>query len=257
MHPANDRTHGDSTAMFLRVRRLGRRGYADGCALQERAARAVAAGEPDELLFVEHAAVITIGRGSTPEQILATPADLAEAGIAITDTDRGGGATYHGPGQIIGYPIIDLRRRGIGVRSYLRALEGALLMALRSEGVDAFVRPSLTGVWTDAGKLASIGIAVRGGITRHGFALNVSPDLEAFRRIVPCGLPYPVTSLRKLGWHGDQKALCAGIAEGLDSSLGASPRPPRNRASARDERVGRVANAACGPAAAEGASTHV
>jgi lipoyl(octanoyl) transferase len=217
--------------MRLRVRRLGRRGYADGCALQESAARSVGDGGPDELLFVEHGAVITLGRGTTPDQLLAFRADLAAAGIAISRTDRGGGATYHGPGQIIGYPIVDLHRRAIGVRTYLRALEASLVRALGSQGVDAFVRTGLTGVWTDDGKVASIGIAVRRGVTRHGFALNISPDLDAFRRIVPCGLPHPVTSLRKLGWDGERAALCDSIADALECSLGAPPAFPQARAS--------------------------
>ena len=106
----------------------------------------------------------------------------------------------HGRGQIVGYPIVDLRRRGIGVRSYLRALEAALIAALRSVGVGAFARPGLTGVWTASGKLAAIGIAVRRGITRHGFALNVSTDLTYFDGIVPCGLAgVQMTSIEQLG----------------------------------------------------------
>ncbi len=219
MHPATDLPPGGSTGPRLRVRRLGVCSFNDALALQERSARSVAAGGDDELLYVEHPAVITLGRGTTADQLLASRRQLAGAGSSVVETDRGGGATFHGRGQIVGYPIIGLRRRGIGVRSYLRALEAALIAALRSVGVGAFVRPGLTGVWTASGKLAAIGIAVRRGITRHGFALNVETDLEAFANIVPCGLHEPVTSLRKLGWEGDVAALARRLAAELEALL--------------------------------------
>ncbi len=219
MHPATDLPPGGSTGPQLRVRRLGVCSFNDALALQERSARSVAAGGDDELLYVEHPAVITLGRGTTADQLLASRRQLASAGISVVETDRGGGATFHGRGQIVGYPIIGLWRRGIGVRSYLRALEAALIAALRSVGVSAFVRPGLTGVWTVSGKLAAIGIAVRRGITRHGFALNVETDLEAFTNIVPCGLHEPVTSLRKLGWEGDSAELAGRLAVELESFL--------------------------------------
>ena len=219
MHPDTNSTPGDRTAMPLRVRRLGFRSYADACAVQARVASAVASGGVDELLFVEHPAVITLGRGFTPDQLLATPRQLRGAGISVASTDRGGGATYHGPGQLIGYPIVDLKRRGLGVRAYLRCIESALLDALRARDIDAYVRPGLTGVWTDAGKIAAIGISVRRSVTRHGFALNVAPDLTAFRQIVPCGLPDAVTSMRALGWEGRPGALASEIAARLADHL--------------------------------------
>lgn len=219
MYPATDRPRGDSIALRLRVRRLGVCSFDDACALQERSARSVAAGGDDELLYLEHPAIITLGRGTTQDQLLASRRRLAGAGISVVKTDRGGGATFHGRGQIVGYPIIDLRRRGIGVRSYLRALEAALIAALRSVGVGAFVRPGLTGVWTASGKLGAIGIAVRRGITRHGFALNVETDLGGFANIVPCGLHEPVTSLRKLGWEGEVAEITRGLAAELESVL--------------------------------------
>ena len=240
MYPANDHTPGGSSVMGLRLRRLGRRSYADAYALQESAARVVAGGGPDELLLVEHNAVITLGRGTTPEQLLETRQSLAAAGISVVRTDRGGGATYHGPGQLVGYPIIDLRRRQLGVRSYLRSLERALINSVRALGLEAFARPGLTGVWTAGGKVAAIGIAVRRGITRHGFALNVESDLDAFRRIVPCGLRQPVTCLRDLGWTGRREELGAGVAAALRQALGAahpqaqaSPSPAAVRSAAR------------------------
>jgi lipoyl(octanoyl) transferase len=213
---------GDSTVARLHVRRLGRRGYADACAMQEHAARAVAAGGRDELLFVEHPPLITTGRGTTPGEVLATADELARLGISVSETDRGGGATFHGPGQIVGYPVVDLRRRGIGVRQYLRGIETALIVALQAAGVASERRPGLTGVWTAAGKIASIGVAVRRGITRHGFALNVCPDLDAFAHIVPCGLRLPVTSMRELGWRGSPATLPGTIARALEQALAPS-----------------------------------
>ena len=226
MHPATDLPPGGSSGPRMRVRRLGVRSFADGCALQERAAVAVEAGSSDELLYVEHRPVVTLGRTTAPAQLLASRRQLAGAGISVVETDRGGGATYHGPGQIVGYPIIDLRRRGIGVRRYLRGLEAALIEALQGAGVGAFVRPALTGVWTEAGKIAAIGIAVRRGITRHGFSLNVDADLHGFDHIVPCGLHEPVTSLRRVGWQGNTAALTRCLTAALESRLDAASRAP-------------------------------
>lgn len=226
MHPPIDCGLGDRATGRLVVRRLGRRGFVDARALQERAARAVAAGGADELLFVEHAPVITLGRGTAPGQLLASLEELARVGIAVHEADRGGGATYHGPGQIVGYPIVDLRRRGLGPRRFLRALEGAIAGCLREAGIDAIVRPGLTGVWTPRGKIAAIGIAVRGGVTRHGFALNVAPEPDAFARIVPCGLREPVTSLEAEGWEGDRAGLQHRIADALGDALAASASKP-------------------------------
>jgi len=225
MHPATDLSLGDSTASTLLVRRLGRRSYADALALQERAAAAVRRGGADELLYVEHAPVITLGRGAAPDQLLASAAELAAAGITLVETDRGGGATFHGPGQLVGYPIVDLHRRGIGVRAYLGALEGALIAVLRRAQVDAFVRPGLTGAWTRQGKIAAIGVAVRRGITRHGFALNVYNDLSGFHRIVPCGLHQPVTSLQELGWRGSTSSLQLDTVVALEEAFAAAARP--------------------------------
>jgi len=219
MHPQPDLAPGDRTALSLCVRRLGVRGYADACAVQEAAAASVVAGGADQLLLVEHPAVITLGRGFTADQLLATADELRSVGISLAPTDRGGGATYHGPGQLVGYPIVDLARRGFGVRSFLRGIESALLEALCVRGIDAYLRPGLTGVWTGAGKIAAIGISVRRGVTRHGFALNVAPDLSAFERIIPCGMADPVTSMRALGWEGHVGRLASEIAARLTDRL--------------------------------------
>lgn len=223
------------SARGLTVRRLGRRSYADARALQEAAARAVTGGGLDQLLYVEHPPVVTLGRAAAPGQLVATVAELCRRGIAVVETDRGGGATFHGPGQLVGYPIVDLRRRGLGVRAYLRALEAGLVRALRLEGVDGGVRPGLTGVWSTAGKLASIGIAVRRGISRHGFALNVDPDLSCFGLIVPCGLSEPVTAMRALGWDGEVPQLMNRLAATLGRTLEEATSAP-----VRTERAGAV-----------------
>jgi lipoate-protein ligase B len=222
MHPLRDLPLGDRTAPPLKTRRLGFRAYADACAVQEQAARLVASGGADQLLLVEHPAVITLGRGFRADQLLASRAALRAAGIAVASTDRGGGATYHGPGQLVGYPIVDLRRRRLGVRSFLRAVEAALLDALHGQQIEAWTRPGLTGVWTEAGKVAAIGISVRHGVTHHGFALNVDPELSAFSRIVPCGLTEPVTSMRALGWRGRAGLLGSSVARRLGARLAAA-----------------------------------
>lgn len=243
MHPATDLGPGDSPAGTLVVRRLGRRSYDDGVALQARAARRVAAGGADELLYVDHPPIITLGRGTTAGQLRVGPAQLAAAGITLHQSERGGGATYHGPGQLIGYPIVDLRRRGLGVRAYLRALEGALVAALHDAGVAAHLRPGLTGVWTPGGKLAAIGVAVRRGITRHGFAINDVVDPTAFDPIVPCGLHEPVTSLARLGSTGQTAWLQQRIASRLRSVLDAASPPFAGAAGASSTRPGAVVSA--------------
>ena len=219
MHPLFDVGLDDRAAAPISVRRLGRRTYADACALQEAAAREVAAGAPDRLLVVEHPPVVTLGRGARPDQLLVSPRGLARRGIAVVETDRGGGATYHGPGQIVGYPIVDLRRRRLTVRRYLGVLEDALTTALAAEGIVAYTRPGLTGVWTDGGKIAAIGIAVRSGVARHGFALNVDTDMSGFGAIVPCGLQQPVVSMRQLGWDGRAGDVLGSLVGAIGGAL--------------------------------------
>jgi len=216
--PVRPAAIGDSTAELC-VRRLGRQSYADACALQSAAASAVAAGGPDQLLLLEHPSVVTVGRSGGQGQIRVSAAELKRRGVALVDTDRGGGATYHGPGQVVGYPIVDLRRRRISPRGYLRALEGALAGALIEQGLQVFLRAGLTGVWAPEGKVAAIGIAVRRGIARHGFALNVDVDLEMFDLLVPCGLTEPVTSMRAMGWRGSRCDLMRGLARHLGGAL--------------------------------------
>ncbi|MDQ3623171.1 MAG: lipoyl(octanoyl) transferase LipB [Verrucomicrobiota bacterium] len=171
---------------MIGVRWLGRTAYEEALALQtELVARKIAAPQtPDELLLLEHEPVYTIGRA--PDQSsLRGGAHLPHPMVQI---NRGGQATYHGPGQLVGYPILDLRPRGQDLHRYLRALEQLLIETVRSFGIAAERREGLTGVWAGERKLASIGVGVRRWITMHGFALNVCGDLSPFNAITPCGL---------------------------------------------------------------------
>ena len=170
----------------LSIRWLGRITFADALALQEKlvAQKRVNHSLGDELLLLEHEPVYTIGR--TPDQSsLRGVAHLPHPLFAI---NRGGQATYHGPGQLIGYPIIDLRECGQDLHRYLRWLEALLMEALAEVEIAATTRPGLTGVWVEERKIASIGVGVRHWITMHGFALNVCGDLAPFDQIVPCGI---------------------------------------------------------------------
>ena len=170
----------------LRVRWLGRVTFADALALQEKLVAEKRADRSlgDELFLLEHEPVYTIGR--TPDQ-----SSLRGAGHLphpLFPVNRGGQATYHGPGQLIGYPIIDLRQCGQDLHRYLRWLEALLMETLAGVDIAATTRPGLTGVWVEDRKIASIGVGVRHWITMHGFALNVCGDLAPFDQIVPCGI---------------------------------------------------------------------
>ncbi len=180
----------------LQVRWLGRIEFADALALQEEivAKKREDRSLGDELLLLEHEAVYTIGRTPDKSSLLAS-AHLPHPLFAI---NRGGQATYHGPGQLMGYPIIDLRRCGQDLHRYLRWLEQLLIELLVDYGITASRRESLTGVWIGQRKIASIGVGVRHWITMHGFALNVCGDLSPFTYIIPCGINnVAMTSMEK------------------------------------------------------------
>lgn len=168
-------------------------------ARQETAVEAIAAGQQEETIFLlEHPNVFTSGRRGKPENLLAER-DLEGNRIELVRINRGGDLTYHGPGQLVGYPHLDLSRRGRDLHLYLRRLEEVLIRSAAAFDVTAYRVEGRTGVWTEEGKLASIGIGVRKWITMHGFALNVSPDLDYFKLINPCGISScPVTSLKLL-----------------------------------------------------------
>ena len=196
----------------LHVRWLGRTEFDDALALQEKivARKREDPSHADELLLLEHEPVYTIGR--TPDQSsLLGGAHLPHPLFAI---NRGGQATYHGPGQLMGYPIIDLRRYGQDLHRYLRWLEGLLIDLLAEHGIGASRRESLTGVWIGDRKIASIGVGVRYWITMHGFALNVCGDLSPFDHIVPCGINnVMMTSMEK---ETGRPFSLAGVAASLE-----------------------------------------
>jgi lipoyl(octanoyl) transferase len=154
----------------------------------------------DMLLLLEHPPTITLGRASHPEHLLVSPEELARRGVALVESDRGGDVTYHGPGQLVGYPILKLSHHGGDVHRYLRSLEELLIRVLARYELAAGRREGLTGVWVGNDKIAAIGVRLSaGGITSHGFALNVTTDLAGFAQIVPCGIRgHGVTSLAAL-----------------------------------------------------------
>jgi lipoyl(octanoyl) transferase len=183
-----------------RVWELGRIDYGAAVELQQRiAARRKQGLGPDHLLLLEHPHVITLGRNGHMENLLASGEILARAGISFHPTDRGGDVTYHGPGQLVGYPILDLREWKRDVGAYVRALEQTIIDTLADYGIAAGRIPKLTGVWVGERKIAAIGVHLSRWVTSHGFALNVSTDLSYFQYIVPCGLTRPVTSMAALG----------------------------------------------------------
>lgn len=154
--------------------------------------------QPETVYLLEHPHVFTLGRAGKLKNVLRRE-DRHGNPIELVRTNRGGDVTYHGPGQLVGYPHIDLRERGRDVHRFLRDLEKSLIQTAAHFGVKAFLRPGITGVWASQGKLASIGIGVRRWITTHGFALNVNTDLSYFQRINPCGIMNcPITSLSHL-----------------------------------------------------------
>jgi lipoyl(octanoyl) transferase len=182
----------------LTVRRLGLVSYAEALALQERLVVDRRRGQiGDTLLLLEHPHVITLGSSSHREHVLVSAEERDRRGIELFDVGRGGDVTYHGPGQLVGYPILDLKPDRKDLHRYLRDLEEVLIRAAGSLDVAARRAPGLTGVWTATGKLAAIGVRVSSGwITSHGFALNVCNDLAWFGTIVPCGIhDRTVTSL--------------------------------------------------------------
>ena len=154
---------------------------------------------PDTLLLLEHAPVYTAGRRSQPGDVLLYAGGLQKLRVSLVETDRGGQVTYHGPGQLVGYPILSLAERGMGPREYVCALQRVLVATLAGFGISAGTDEQYTGVWAAGAKVAAIGVKVSRGVTMHGFALNVDPDLGLFRHIVPCGIPdLEVTSMARL-----------------------------------------------------------
>jgi lipoyl(octanoyl) transferase len=179
---------------------LGRIAYEAGLRLQEERVAAVRdRGEPEALFLLEHDPVLTLGRNATRENIVASPRDLARLGIAVHECGRGGDVTYHGPGQLVGYPVISLAPDRKDVWKYVRNLEEAIIRTLAGYGITGRRFQGLTGVWVGQEKVAAIGVRISRWVTSHGFALNVTTDLDHFRTIIPCGIRnYGVTSLERL-----------------------------------------------------------
>lgn len=221
------------------LRDLGRIGYGEACALQQDlAARRKQGVIADQLLIVEHPHVITMGRNGRLENLLASPEALSRAGVAFHHTDRGGDVTYHGPGQIVGYPIVDLRQWKRDVVAYVRGLEQVIIDALAAFGIGAGRISGSTGVWVRDRKIAAIGVHISRWVTSHGFALNVDADLGYFRYIVPCGLTSPLTSMREEGFNGgraevvDALAGCFGRVFECEMDVRSAPDPGAGRGQA-------------------------
>lgn len=225
----------------LIVRQLGRVEYEDGLALMRLAADAIRSGHPpdaDHLFVLEHPPVLTLGRGAGRSNILASPAWLAQRGWEIHETDRGGDVTWHGPGQLVAYPVLTLGAR-MGARGFVEALEEAMIRTCADFQVGATRHPEHRGAWVGARKIGAIGVHVARGLTSHGLALNVAVELEPFQAIVPCGIADPSLGVTSLDLESRARALppptldavaerlAARIAEALGRRL--EPQPPELR----------------------------
>ncbi len=209
----------------LRTYRLGRVEYDDGLSLMRIAATAVRAGSPaatDYLFLLEHPPVVTLGRSADRRNVLAAPDWLERQGFEVHETDRGGDVTYHGPGQVVGYPVLDLADRP-DVRRYVGALEEAMIQTCAGLGIEAGRHAQHRGCWVGERKIGAVGVHFSRWITSHGFAFNVRPDLSHFRSIVPCGITEPglgVTSLEaELAARGRQMPPVAEVEEALAAHL--------------------------------------
>ncbi len=202
----------------LEVRDLGRLRYLPAWELQQKLAEErKQALIPDQLLLVEHPHVVTLGRNGHEENLLVSRSRLEQLGIEYIETNRGGDITYHGPGQIVGYPVLDLKEWKRDVVGYVRALEEVVIRALRRYGIEGGREAGATGVWTAAGKICAIGVHLSRWVTTHGFALNLETDLNYFGYIVPCGLTKPVTSMRALGVEATRAEVSVALVEEFKS----------------------------------------
>ena len=207
----------------LEVLDLGRMRYSEALAVQQELVEIRKRSEGvDTLLFVEHPHVVTLGRNAKQQHVLASAEILARSGIEVYETDRGGDVTYHGPGQIVGYPILDLREWKRDVHAYFSAVEQALMDALAHFGIMAERIPQrgYEGVWVGGAKIAAIGIHISRWITSHGFALNWETDLRYFQYIVPCGLSKPVCSLRSIGCKASREEVMRAVADSFARVFG-------------------------------------
>ena len=209
---------------YLEVRRLGRVGYAESLELQkEIEAEVIARREPDHLLLLEHPHTFTLGRRSKNDGVLATAEILKKLGVEVFEINRGGKATYHGIGQLVGYPIVNLSPDREDVHKYVRDIEEVLIRAMADFGIEAFRIEGLTGVHTVDGKVAAIGVHLKRWVTTHGFALNVNTDLSYYNWIIACE-GEPVTSMDKLlGREIDMSEVEDRIVANFKDVFGISP----------------------------------
>ncbi len=192
--------------------------YAEALSIQEGLAAERKSGQgTDHLLFVEHPHVVTIGRNGREGNVLAPAAMRQEKGIELFECDRGGDVTYHGPGQVVAYPIMDLKEWKRDVGAFVRTVEQTVIDTLEEFGIRSYRVPGLAGVWTDQGgaesKIAAIGVHLSRWVSTHGWALNVKTDLRYFDYIVPCGLTKPVTSMERLGVPADPEDVKRALAQ--------------------------------------------
>lgn len=202
---------------------LGTVEYTQARALQDTLVREVHDGDsPDTLLLLEHPHVFTRGRLGRDEHLLTPDTELAAAGVAVHETDRGGQITYHGPGQLVGYPILNLREWGGGPVKYVRTLEQVIVDTLSDFNIAAHTEQGLTGVWTEGGKIAAIGVKISRSVAFHGLSINVNTDLSWYRHIVPCGITdRPVTSMAaELGEPTDMQAVRYSLVYRFGRSMG-------------------------------------
>jgi lipoate-protein ligase B len=202
---------------------LGQLPYRDAWAIQESAHAEVLAGGQERILFVEHPLVITFGRRpGVARNLIASDEQLATLGVEVVQSDRGGDVTFHGPGQIVAYPIVRLNDHRLSVGAYVHGLERAVIATLADFGIQSAADSSAVGVWAEDGgrpaKVCAIGVRIKRGISLHGLALNLETKLAYFDLIVPCGLPgRPVTSMRKL--LGERTPQCSAVQESLARHL--------------------------------------
>ncbi|HEV2232615.1 MAG TPA: lipoyl(octanoyl) transferase LipB [Terriglobia bacterium] len=208
---------------FFRVEQLGLLDYDEGLRLQrQRVAQRKASEIPDTLLLLEHPHVYTLGRNAKREHLLISQERLAQLGAQVFETDRGGDITYHGPGQLVGYPILDLTRHRRDISWYMRSLEDVFIGVAAEYGVRASRLAGAAGVWVGDAKLVAMGVHVSRWVTSHGFAFNVNADLEYFRWIVPCGLrDKGVTSLEKLlGYRVEMEGMVDSVVQQFGRTFG-------------------------------------
>lgn len=201
---------------------LGQTDYARALELQHGLVQLRASGDiPDVIVLLEHPPVITMGKSAKATNLLLPESELARRGITLFRVERGGDVTYHGPGQLVGYPVFHLKQGLIGVRPYVEKVEAALIDALARLGVAAAVRPGHIGVWVGDRKIASIGVAVSKWVTYHGFALNVTTDLSAFKLMNPCGMADVVmTSVEREGGMQDAALVRRAITDAFQAEFG-------------------------------------